>query len=91
MDEITITPTVELVVLQVHADALVRRGHGRTRVTLRRWLERGARRKRRHINEPSLFMETEYDPATRKTRLAGSADSFPDTMPDWLRTTKVTS
>lgn len=85
-----ITPTEERVRLLIrssrcpylHQDALD---------TVTRWLERMARRKGRHINEPSVVVETNYIPEVRKTFLYAFADSFPDTMPDWLRTAKVTS
>lgn len=87
MNTVTITPTEERVVLRLNP------GHQidyRTQTALGRWLERGARRKGRHINEPSLILETDYDVVERQTFLMAFADSFPDTMPDWLRTTPVT-
>ena len=80
---VTITPTEERVVLRLNS------GHQvdyRTQVVLMRWLERGARRKGRCINEPSLTLQTDYDPALRQPYIIAFADSFPDTMPDWLRT-----
>ena len=58
--------------------------HMRTVAT--RWLERGVARRGRHINEPSVRMRMEHDASLRRTYLCASADSFPDTLPDWLRT-----
>lgn len=85
MDEITIAPTEEKVLLRVRND----RRDEDNRGVITRWLERMACRKGRHINEPSVVVETDYVPEYRKTFLYAFADSFPATMPDWLRTTKV--
>ena len=79
----TITPTEERVHLRV------RDGRRPSALaTMTRWLERAARRKGRHINVPSVTLTTDRDPALRKTHLYAWADSFPDTMPEWLRTAK---
>lgn len=56
------------------------------RVIVTRWLERGVAKRGRHINERSVRLETMRDPALRQTFLYASAQSFPDTLPDWLRT-----
>ena len=79
---VTITPTEERVRLYVRDSHRQRNA----RATVTRWLERGACRKGRHINVPSVIVETNYEPVFRKTFLYASADSFPDTLPDWLRT-----
>ncbi len=80
-----ITPTEEMVRLRITEGRRRRDQHD----VLKRWLERGARRKGRHINEPSLTLRTERDPALMRTFLYAWADSFPDTLPDWLRTTSI--
>lgn len=82
----TITPTKERVRLWVKDRRI---DSPRVRYTMIHWLERLAVRQGRHINEPSLVTEFNYDPSVRKTFLYAYADSFPDTMPDWLRTTPV--
>ena len=80
---VTITPTEERVRLWV------REGRDRDPLSIvTRWLERAARRKGRHINVPSVTLTTDRDPALRKTHLYAWADSFPDTMPEWLRRAK---
>jgi hypothetical protein len=79
----TITPTEERVRLRI---APASRSGAAVRDILKRWLERSARRQGRHINEPSLSLSQEYDPASRQCFLYARADSFPDTLPDWLRT-----
>ena len=82
---VTITPTEERVRLWVHDS----HRQCNARATVTRWLERGARRKGRHINEPSVTLETDRDIVRRKYFLYAFADSFPDTLPDWLRTTHI--
>ena len=86
----TITPTEERVRLRVD----LRRTSRKTRLrrlrecrdVMTRWLERAAHRKGRHINEPSVTLSYDRDPSVRQTYLYAVADSFPETLPDWLRT-----
>ncbi len=82
----TITPTEERVRLRLRRE----RGDAKhiTKV-VGRWLERSATRKGRHINEPSLAVQFEDDPVRREGVIFACADSFPDTMPDWLRRVKI--
>ena len=82
----TITPTEERDRLWIKDG---RSDSTRMRAVVTRWLERAARRQGRHINEPSVTLATDRDPSLRKTFLYASADSFPDTLPEWLRTTVV--
>ena len=82
----TITPTEERVRLWIKNG---RTDSAHVRDVVARWLERMATRQSRHINEPSLILETEYDVVRGQTLLYAFADSFSDTMPDWLRTTPV--
>ena len=86
---ITITPTEERVRLRLSDVRQRQHNSAHIRDVVIRWLERGATRKRRHINEPSVHLETDRDPTSQLTFLYAYADSFPDTMPDWLRTTKA--
>ena len=86
---ITITPTEEYVRLRLSDIRQRQRDPGHIRDVVMRWLERGATRKGRHINEPSICIETDRDPTRRLTFLYAYAYSFPDTMPAWLQTTKV--
>ncbi len=86
---ITITPTEERVCLRLSDERQRQRSPDHTRNVVIRWLERSAIRKSRHINEPSACLETDRDPSRRLTFLYAYADSFPDTMPDWLRTAKA--
>ena len=86
MNEVTIVPTEEYARLRVRED--------RTHPTLARdvvvrWLERAARRKGRHINVPSVVMLVDCDPARRQTFLYAWADSFPYSLPDWLRYKRI--
>lgn len=85
-----ITPTEERVRLRIRNDRCPYLHQG-TLDTITRWLERMARRKGRHISEPSVVVETDYIPEYRKTFLYAWADSFPDTLPDWLRTARPTN
>ena len=81
----TITPTEERVRLRIDEkphDAV------RTHEILTRWLERQAHQKGRHINIHSVCVDADRDPSLRCTYLYAWADSFPDTLPDWLRTAK---
>ncbi len=87
-DTVTITPTEESVVLWVKEKP---REGSQVRDVMTRWLEREARRKGRHINEPSVQLRVERDVVALKSYLLAYADSFPDTLPDWLRTTAVTN
>ena len=80
----TITPTEERARLWIKNG----RRHDNMVGSMARWLERAARRKGRHINEPSVVIEVYYDPPARLTFLYASADSFPDTLPSWLRTAR---
>ncbi len=83
---VTITPTEERVRLRVAAGRL---DSPRTLYAMRRWLERGARRKGRHINVPSVTVQFERDASLRQTFLYAYADSFPETLPSWLREAKA--
>ena len=85
----TITPTEEYALF--HLSDARQRNHSVTHITdvITRWLERGTRRKNRHINKPSLRIETRYEPELRQTLWLAYAYSFPDTMPDWLRTANI--
>ena len=89
MTQITITPTEERVRLRLNDIRQRNRSASHIRDVVMRWLERSAIRKGRHINEPSMCIETDRDPTRWLTFLYAYADSFPDTMPDWLRTTKI--
>ena len=86
---ITITPTEECVRLRLSDIRQRQRDPGHIRDVVMRWLERMAIRKGRHINTPSARLETDRDPTRQLTRLYAYAYSFPDTMPDWLWTTKI--
>ena len=86
---ITITPTEECVRLRLSDIRQRQRNPGHIRDVVMRWLERSATRKGRHINEPGVHLETDRDPTRQLTFLYAYGDSFPDTMPDWLRTTKA--
>ncbi len=83
---ITITPTEERVRLRIDEKP---RDAVRTHETMTRWLERQAHQKGRHINIHSVCVDVDRDPAQRKTFLYAYADSFPDTLPEWLRTAKA--
>lgn len=89
MNQVTITPTEERVRLRLRDTHQRGRTAGHVRNVVIRWLERMAIRKGRYINRPSVTLETLYEPALRETHLYAYADSFPGTMPDWLRTTKI--
>ncbi len=89
MKQVTITPTEERVHLRLSDERQRQRNPDHIRNVIMRWLERGAIRKGRHINEPSVSLETDRDPTRRRTLLFAYAYSFPDTLPDWLRTTKI--
>lgn len=78
---ITITPTEERTRLRVNRTR-------ESRGVMTRWLERSAQRQGRHINEPSVELHFDRDPSMQQTFLYAYADSFPDTLPDWLRTVK---
>lgn len=82
-----ITPTEERVRLRLRRE----RGDAK-HITdvVGRWLERAASRKGRHINMPSLALRFDDDPVKREGVVFAYADSFPDTLPDWLRTTPAT-
>lgn len=82
----TITPTEERVRLRIKNDRIDSL-HIQGVVT--RWLERAARRKERHINEPSVNLQVARDVSLCQTFLYAYADSFPDTMPDWLRRVRI--
>ena len=84
---VTITPTEERVRLQIGE-----KSHDtvRTHEILTRWLERQAHQKGRHINISSVCVDADRDPSLRQTYLYAWADSFPDTLPDWLRTATPT-
>ena len=86
---ITISPTEERV--RLHLKDVRQRRHNSTHIqsVITRWLERAARRNNRHINEPSVTIETCYEPMFRQTLLYAYAYSFPDTLPDWLRTANI--
>ena len=86
---VTITPAEERVYLRLSDVRQRQRNPAHTRDVVIRWLEREATRKGRHINEPSMRLETDRDPTRRLTFLFAYAYSFPDTLPDWLRTTKI--
>ena len=81
----TITPTEEATRLWIKERSDV--DHMRDIMT--RWLERAAARKGRHINEPSVRLYVDRHAEWYETYLYASADSFPDTLPDWLRTTPI--
>ncbi len=85
----TITPTEERVRLRLSDVRQKQRSPTHIRDVIIRWLERSAIRKGRHINEPSARLETDRDPSRRLTHLYAYAYSFPDTMPDWLRTANL--
>ena len=87
--QITIAPTEERACLRLSDIRQRQRNPDHIRDIVMRWLERNAVRKGRHINKPSMCIETDRDPTRRLTFLCAYADSFPDTMPDWLRTTKI--
>lgn len=86
MTTITVTPTEERTRLQVHTCNDI----ARAQRVVTRWLERAARKQKRHINEPSVRVVVEADPSLRQTFLYGAADSFPDNLPEWLRTVRIT-
>ena len=86
---ITITPTEEYVCLRLSDMRQRQRDPSHIQDVVMRWLERSAIRKGRHINKPSARLETDRDPTRRLTRLYAYAYSFPDTMPDWLRTANI--
>ncbi len=89
MKQVTITPTEERVHLRLSDVRQRQRSPDHILNVVMRWLERSAIRKGRHINEPSMRLETDRDPTRRLTFLFAYADSFPDTMPNWLQTTKI--
>jgi hypothetical protein len=80
---VTITPTEERARLRIK-DGRLDSAHIRGVVT--RWLERAARKQGRHINEPSVTLSVDREVILGRTFLYVYADSFPDTLPDWLRT-----
>ena len=61
----------------------------RVRITMLRWMQRAARRLHRFVNEPSLVLETEYDPLRRQMFLYTYANSVTDSAPEFLRRAKV--
>ena len=73
----TITPTEERVLLRLSDERQRQRNPDHIRNVIMRWLERGAIRKGRHINEPSVSLETDRDPTRRRTLLFAYAYSFP--------------
>ena len=82
MKQTTITLTEERVRLRLSDSRQRQRSPDHIRNVIIRWLERGAIRKGRHINEPSVCLETDRDPTRRLTHLYAYAYSFPDTMPN---------
>lgn len=82
----TITLTEERCRLRAKDTGEGRRDWNHLKGVVTRWLERAAAKKGRHINEPSVYVELDRDPSQRQTFLYAFADSFPDTMPEWLRT-----
>ncbi len=86
---IAITPTEECVCLRLSDIRQRQRNPDHTRDVVMRWLERSAIRKGRHINTPSARLETDSDHSHRLTFLYAYAYSFPDTLPDWLRTANI--
>ncbi len=86
---LTITPTEECVRLRLSDMRQRQRDPGHTRDVVMRWLELSDASKSRHINEPSARLETDRDPTRRLTHLYAYAYSFPDTLPDWLRTANI--
>ena len=85
----TITPTEEYTYFYLSDTRQRNRSVAHITDVITRWLERSTRRKNRHINKPSIRIETQYDPSLRQTVWLAYAYSFPDTLPDWLRTTKI--
>ena len=67
---VTITPTEEFVRLRVNS-------YRDSQQIMTRWLERTARQKGRHINEPSVIVEYDRDASLKQTFLYAYADSFP--------------
>ena len=84
--QITITPTEEHIYLRLSDKRQRERNPNHIQEVVMRWLERSATRKGRYINEPSIRLETDRDPTRRLTFLLAYAYSFPNTLPDWLRT-----
>lgn len=84
---ITITP-IEMAI-RLRIDPARERDPGVVKSIVLRWLERAARRQGRFLNEPSLMLHVEREAAIRQTFLYAFADSVPESMPDWLRTTIV--
>ena len=82
----TVTPVPMLSRLQVSGKE---REAKRVRRTMLRWMQRAAVRLDRFINEPSLMLETEYEPDRRRTFLYTRVDSIPDTAPEFLRRAKI--
>ena len=78
-----VIPTIMGARLLVHPGR--KRAGGRVRATLLRWMQRGARRAGCFINEPSLELQFDYDPARRTKFLYAWIDAVPDTAPGFLR------
>ena len=81
----TVIPTLMLSRLRLSRNRNMRV----VRRTMMRWMQRAAGRVDRFINEPSLVVETEWDPPSRCLLLYTHADSVTDRAPEFLRRAEV--